>query len=159
MLNLTNLLFVCSVLCTFMLVVGVRSVRRSNKGYVCGHVKKKIRTNHPNNRKPLYPTEHHHPDSKVWRESDSPLKGWREGSLEKLWHTSDISSAVKFLVIVSYGLESSIRATESMFNGCGLTTNTIQGKIPRRPTIMESNTITKIALMKGKTMTFQRQSG
>ena len=35
---------------------------------------------------------------KVRRESDSTLKGWREGSLETSWLTSDISSAVKSLV-------------------------------------------------------------
>jgi len=43
-----------------------------------------------------------------------------------------------------------------MFSGVRLATNTVGGKIPRRPTILESNGITKITLMKGKTMTFQR---
>jgi len=43
-----------------------------------------------------------------------------------------------------------------MFNGVRLATNTVEGKILRRPTIMESNSITKITLMKGKTMKFQR---
>jgi len=34
----------------------------------------------------------------IRRESDSPLKGWRECSLETLWRTSDINSAVKSLI-------------------------------------------------------------
>ena len=46
-----------------------------------------------------------------------------------------------------------------MFNGVRLATNTVRGKILGKPTITESNSITKITLMKGKTMTFQRQSG
>jgi len=42
-----------------------------------------------------------------------------------------------------------------MFNGVEFATNTVRGKILRRPTIMESNSITKFNLMKGKTLTFQ----
>jgi len=43
-----------------------------------------------------------------------------------------------------------------MFHGVRLATNKVEGNILRRPTITESNSITKITLMKGKTMTFQR---